>query len=268
MHDSTSVVEEAVPLAGRPRVAAFYSAVTGAILLLAAPMAPFLVIPVAWPVLGQQLGVHQIHDIGVAALLWLMLIGLIVQYREPRAQVAAMQQTLLVIVVLLVATAIARPATLVSPLLLPFALAVLAAALHPGRAEIIRLGPYVDVPLCALAAAAAGSALVYSLGQLRLDSSVLPIMAHGGHWTSMGSLAMAVLVLAFLSSMRPRGWKVPFWCAASAALLLGVASFFLPHQASSVGRGWSVLTVAWALAFVVTGSTRFRRPARDSSLPR
>lgn len=247
-------------MAGRPRVLGFYVALTGAILLLAVPMAPFLIIPAAWPFLGEQLGIHQFHDIGVASVLWLVLMGLVVQYREPARHVAAMQQALVVILVLLAATAVARPGTLINPLLLPFALAIVAAAMHPSRREIGQLRRDLDLPLFAVAALAAGPAFIYVRGQLRLDSSLLPLAAHGGHWTSMATLAAAVIVLAFLSATRPRGWPVLIWSAGSAAFLFGLASFFLPHQASSVGQGWSVLAMAWAMAFALTGIVRWRVP--------
>lgn len=222
-------------------------------------MAPFLVIPVAWPFLSEQLGAHHFHDIGVATLLWLMLIGLLVQYRGPERQVAPMQQTLVVILVLVIATAIARPGTLLGPLLLPFGLAFIAAALHPSRREIGRLRTPPDLPLLLLAAAAAVPAFLYARGQLRLDSSGLPVVAHGGHWTSMATLAAAVVVLAVVASTKPRGWSILVWSAGGAALLFGVASFFLQQQASSIGQHWSALVVAWSLAFLVAGSVRLAR---------
>jgi hypothetical protein len=250
------VIDYSVWGASRARAWGFYGAAAGAALLLAVPMAPFLVIPFAWPVLSEQLGVHQFHDIGVASLLWLMLLGLVAQFRQPRRQVAAMQQTLIVILILLGATAVGRPGTLLSPLLLPFGLAFAAAILHPVRGEIVQLGRCVDKPVLALSALAAGPVLVYAAQQLRLDSSLLPLVAHGGHWTSMASLVAAILALALLTATKPLGWRVPAWSAGAAMMLFGLASFSLQHQASSVGRGWSLLAVVWGASLIGVNEIR------------
>jgi hypothetical protein len=191
-----------------------------------------------------------------------MLLGLVAQFSHPRRQVAAMQQTLIVIVVLLGATAVGRPGTLLSPLLLPFGLAFVAALLHPARDEIARLGRCVDRPVFALSAIAAGPLLFYAAQQLRLDSSVLPLVAHGGHWTSMASLVAAVLVLALLTATKPLGWRIPAWSAGAAMILFGVASFSLQHQASSIGRGWSLLAVVWGASLIVLNEIWARVPER------
>lgn len=78
----------AAPSLSRARRSAFYVALTAALLLLAVPMAPFLVIPLAWPFLAEQLGVHHVHDIGVATLLWLMVVGLLARPARPSARSA------------------------------------------------------------------------------------------------------------------------------------------------------------------------------------
>lgn len=73
---------------GRNRRWAFYTLVGVTVLMFAAPMAPFLVIPVAWPFLGERLGVHQLHDVSVATMLWFMIAGLLAQFRGPSARSA------------------------------------------------------------------------------------------------------------------------------------------------------------------------------------
>jgi hypothetical protein len=267
--EDDGVIDRPVSIARRARLLGFYGAAAGAVLLLAVPMAPFLVIPVAWPVLSEQLGIHQFHDIGVASLLWLMLIGLAAQFWKPRRQVAAMQQTLIVVLIMVGATALARPGTLLGPLLLPFGLAFLAATLHPLRGQIVQVGRRFDAPVFALFAMGAGPLLVYAAHQLRLDSTLIPLAAHGGHWTAMATLAAAILALALLLATRPPGWRIPAWSAGSAAMLFGVASFSLQHQASSVGRGWSLLAVAWGASLIVVserGALGVRRYATMNGL--
>lgn len=250
--------ERAAPRLSRVRMWTFYTVLLAALLLLAAPMAPFLVIPVAWPFLAEQLGIHHLHDIGVATMLWLMTLGIIVQVRRPERQVGAMQQVLLVILTLTGLTALSRPDTLVGPLALAFGLVFAGAALHPARADVARVRLRADPFMAALAVLAAGPLLAYARGQLRLDHSGVPIAAHGGHWTAMAALAVSIVVLALLAATRPRGWRVPVWSAGGAAFLFGTASAVLPRLASSMGPTWGALTAAWGVAFVVTAEVRYR----------
>jgi hypothetical protein len=249
------------PRPARARRLAFYVVLTAALLLLAAPMAPFLVIPVAWPFMAEELGAHRFHDIGVATMLWLMIVGLFMQLRNARQQIAAMQQVLLVIVTMLVLTALSRPATLATPdpLLLFFGLAIAVAALHPCRADSARLRLRADPFVAGVALLAAGPVFAYARGQLRLDHSALPLAAHGGHWTAMAILTVALLLLSLLGATRPTGWRVPVWSAGATALLFGIASAALPHMPSSVGPFWGVLAAAWGISYVVTAEVRFRK---------
>jgi hypothetical protein len=255
------VLGSAAPEGSRTRHRAFLITLALAVALLAVPQAPFLVIPVAWPFLGEQLGTHQMHDVGVSTLLWLILAGLLAQFRRPEGQVGGMQQTLLIILVFLGATAIARPATLKEPQALLFTLPFAVALVHPARQEVARLRWRLDASVAALATVAAVPFLLYARQQLSLDSSALPLVAHGGHWTTMATVAAVIPVLALLSAGRPPGWRVPAWSAGAAAVLFGVASFALQHRPSSAGLVWSVLAMGWGVGFVVLSEMRGRRPA-------
>lgn len=242
----------------RVRHQLFWATLVAAVLILALPMAPFLVIPVAWPFLAEQTETHQFHDVGVSTLLWLMLVGLVVQFRRARAQIGAMQQTILVIAIFMGATVVARPATILQPLLIAFLAPFVVAALHPARLEIARVRWRLDPWLAAVAMVCAAPFLIYAQDQIRLDSSHLPLVAHGGHWTTMATVGIAIPAIAVLSSGRPPGWRVPAWSAGVAAILFGIASFYLQHRPSSVGLIWSGLAVAWGLGFIALSEVRGR----------
>lgn len=259
--EAAPALQPVLPSMSRARVWAFYIVLGAALLLVAVPMAPFLIIPIAWPFLAEELGVHQLHDVGVATMLWFMVVGLVAQVRGAERRVGAMQQLLLVAVMMVGMTAIGRPATLLSPnpLLLAMALIIACAALHPARAEVARVKLRLDPVLAALALLAAGPLLVFARGQVRLDHSALPIAVHGGHWTAMATVAVLILALSLLGATRPRGWRVPVWSAGGAALLVGTASAALPHMPSSPGPVWGVIAALWGITFVVTAEMRFRR---------
>lgn len=262
----TNVPDAALPLGGAApslgpaRRRAFYIVLAAALLLIVAPMVPFLVIPIAWPFMAEELGVHQFHDVGVATMLWFMVAGLLAQFRRAERQVAAMQQVLLVILTMIVLTAVSRPETLgrPDPLLLFFVLAFAVAALHPARAAVARPKLRADPILAGLVLLAAGPALVYAHGQLRLDHSALPLAAHGGHWTAVAILTVAMVLLALLGATRPIGWRVPVWSVGGAALLFGVSSAALPHVPSSIGPVSGGVAAVWGVAFVFAAEVRDR----------
>jgi hypothetical protein len=267
----TDVAEVALdpgaPPHGRVRRWAFRIVLAAALLLIAAPMAPFLVIPVAWPFLVEDLGVCLVHDVGVAVLLWWLIAGLLAQARDAGRQVGAMQQVLLVILAMVGLMALTRPATLLSPMLLFFGLVFVGAALHPARAELARMRQGADRYVAALGLIIAGPLLGYAVGQLRLDGSALTPATHGGHWTTMATVAVLIFVLALLAATRPCGWRVPAWSAGVAALLFGIASASQPDVPSSIGPAWGALTAVWAVVFVLVAEWRFRRQGAGTSLP-
>jgi hypothetical protein len=250
---------QAMARQGRIRRWAFHVVLAAALLLIAVPMAPFLVIPVAWPFLVEQLGDCLVHDVGVATLLWWMVAGLLAQFRGARRQVGAMQQLFLVVMVMLGLTALTRPASLLSPMLLFFGLTVVVGALHPARAELVRLRSGIEPYIAGLALIAAGPFLAYAVGQLRLESSTLTPATHGGHWTTMATVAILVIFLALLAALRPRGWRVLAWSAGVAALLFGVAGAAQPNLPSSIEPAWGALAAAWGVIFVTMTEWRYRR---------
>jgi hypothetical protein len=253
----------ATPPQARGRRWAFRIVLAAASLLIAAPMAPFLVIPFAWPFLVEELGACLVHDVGVAILLWWIIAGLLAQFSGAGHQVGAMQQVLLVILAMLGLTALIRPGTLLSPMLLFFGLALAGATLHPARGQLARVRLRADRYIAALALIIAGPLLVYAVGQLRLEGSALTPAAHGGHWTSMATVAALIGILALLAATRPRGWRVPAWSAGAAALLFGITSAVQPLAPSSIGPAWGALIAAWAVTFVVVTEWRFRQQGED-----
>lgn len=266
MIDVSDVVldrSHAPPARVRLRQWAFRIVLAAALLLIAAAMAPFVVIPVAWPFLVEELGVCLVHDVGVATLLWWIIAGLLAQFRSAGRQVGAMQQLLLVLLAMLGLMALTRPATLLSPMLLFFGLVFVGAALHPARAELAQVRLRADWYVAVLALLAAGPLLVYAVGQLRLDSSALTPATHGGHWTTMATVTVSIVVLALLVATRPRGWRVPLWSVGVAALLFGIASAAHPHVPSSIGPAWGAVTAAWAVIYVVVAERRFRQQGED-----
>jgi len=63
--------------------------------------------------------------------------------------------------------------------------------------------------------------------------------------------AGAIVLIAWLTLWRTRGWRVPARSVAAAAIVVGLASIALPDVPGAVGTVWGAVTVAWGIAFVV-----------------
>jgi hypothetical protein len=41
-----------------------------------------------------------------------------------------------------------------------------------------------------------------------------------------------------LAAFQTRGWRIPAWCAGTAAMVFGLASMVFPTYRGAAGRGW------------------------------
>jgi hypothetical protein len=81
--------------------------------------------------------------------------------------------------------------------------------------------------------------------------------AAGDRFAEMAALAGSIVLVAWLTLWRTRGWRVPARSVGAAAVLFGVASIALPDLQGSAGALWGALAAAWGLTFVVVAE-RFR----------
>jgi hypothetical protein len=134
--------------------------------------------------------------------------------------------------------------------------AILAAfvALSPRRSAAVRLRPSwppaaIAVIPCALYAERAASAQ-------RRHAPPSDAVSNGfHHWTALGALAIAVVLLAL-------GPKLLALSAAVAAAVWAVACLLHPSADGSEGRGWAIAALAWAAALALSQFRRknIRRP--------
>lgn len=247
---------------GRLRWAVFGISSGVLAVMTAVLMLPNLVPPIvtAWG------GPHFIHDVAFTTLAAMMLTGLAAQLGAPTRRVAAMLATLVFPAVFVLVVA---PTTgfVFPPLIVMLALAAIATASHPASRDLLRPTRRPDRVTLALAGLWAVPGVVYAVEQLGLqrDAAAADPHAQFGHWAAMGVFALAVALLAVTAARRPAGWQVAAGLAAVAAALVGAASVGFPTLPSSLGVGWGLAAIAWAIALGAASTVGSRSSAVTAS---
>lgn len=248
---------------GNLRRPAFYVAVLAALGLFAVMLQDLLPLVVtAW---YTDVGPHRLHDLNFLAMVWLGLLGLVVQLYEPEERVTAA-----VIPVLVMGPLAAMALTTGSPIaMLPVvftAVGLVVLALHPAGRSLVRLDRVepLDRRLLGLVGVATLPLLAYAADQFVRQYTAADDHAALVHYGAMGLLAVLVLLLAGLAAVRRRDWRFAACSAGVLAVYLGASSIAFPGLASSVGPVWGGLAVVWGIAFVV-GVEASRRTTRSGA---
>jgi hypothetical protein len=72
---------------------------------------------------------------------------------------------------------------------------------------------------------------------------------HADRLAEMAATAVAIVLVALLAAVQPRGWRISAWSAAAAAMVVGLASVVFPDAPGAMGRAWGAVAVAWGLMF-------------------
>jgi hypothetical protein len=255
------------------RFAAFSIAVLGllALNLLMTPPAVLLAGVTGW---YQDLGTHQVHDMAIAAGLWIaVILPLVLLLYRPTNRV----NTILAPLTVAVPTAIM--AFLAGSFLFPgFAvmsfLALAAFLLHPAGRSVVRFDRVasVDPRVTGLLVVAAVPLLVYA--GLELSKQLGPANEHVVfvHYGGMANAAFYVVLMGALAVFRRRDWRFATWSAGLIAAFVGLASIAYPASASSLGLVGGGLLVLWAVSYVaaieyVRRTSVEASRSRDESVP-
>lgn len=193
-----------------------------------------------------------VTDLGYGALVGIIgTMGLLVQFHAPERKIAGVQQAVLVIPALVIGSAIASdPQNLVPALILIPALGILL-ALHPARWEFLRRGAASSRALLAITLLGAIPLGVYALEMAAQARDLAGPPHHVQRLSTMAALAIAIVLTGLLAALKTRGWRIPAWCAGSAAIVFGLASVVFPHDPGAAGRGWGGLALTGGLLFIV-----------------
>jgi hypothetical protein len=162
----------------------------------------------------------------------------LVQLAAPEKNVGAQQQAMLGAVAMLLSTLIGRYSEALSTVFLA-AVTLVAAGLHPARAQVFRLPPGFSLPVVMVAAAGAPAWVCYALSMGAKSRAVVGPPHHADHLTEMAAMAVATGLVAFLAAGRTPGWRVPARCAGGGAVVFGLASAAVSGQPGSAGIAWA-----------------------------
>lgn len=220
-------------------------------------------------------GIHRVHDIGFGVLAGVFVtVGFLSQLRSPKRQVSARYQIVAAGVAALIAGLIASdPGTGLFFFLIPVVAIAILVAVHPAGTALMR-GKGSLSPVLALAAVAGAIPLTwFALTAARLQRTGFPSDPHvkGSHWTITASMALAIVLVALLSSMKLPGWRISAWCAGAGAFFYGLASVvFATFPGASVpypgseGVSWGLVAIGGGLVFIAAAE----REARQSRATR
>ena len=242
---------------GGLRTVAFYATVVALIGLMSAFLGDTLVFLFTSWFVGDP-GPHHLHDLAFVAMLWTVLVGLAVQLYRPERRVAAIQQAVLVNV--LITGSNLLTGFFFPPALILGGLLFVAFALHPAGWDVLRIrtaGP-VRPLLVGLVIVASLPLMAYAAEQYTLHGSG-DVHAELGHYADMITYVATIVLLGVLASVQSVGWRVPLWCAAGLAVVFGLSSILHPTLASSVGIAGGSLAVLWGIGFVLAGEGRLWR---------
>jgi hypothetical protein len=208
-----------------------------------------------------------VTELGHGALVGIILSGgLLAQLRAPERKIAAMQQVLLVIPSLALGSAVAADTqNLVPALILVPGLGILL-ALHPARAELFRRGASVSPALLALGLAGGIPLIAYALDMGAQARELTGPPHHVQRLSVMAALAIAILLTSLLAALQTQGWRIPAWCAGSAAVVLGLAFMAFPEHPGAEGRLWAGLAIAGGLVFVTVAEWERRSVPRRPTM--
>lgn len=193
----------------------------------------------------------------------------LVQLRGASLQVAALQQVVAVAVAFTLAGVLALdPLSFISVATLAVMLAI-RSRLSLGR---IRLWPsrVVSIRLFALTAMAAVPWLVYALemaenGRAGLAPGESAGRPQAGGWAGAAALSLLSILLGLLAATKTRGWRLPAFSAAAAALVFGLVSILNPHAPGSAGALWGALAIGWSVLFA--GSSVLEQAGDERECP-
>jgi hypothetical protein len=249
-----------LPAFATVRRAGFYAAVLGALAVYAVLAGEMLAFVVSgWFV---EPGPHHFHDLVTFGLIWMGILGLVVQLYRPERRVNAVLASVFVMVPLGVIAASTGSPIAMMPILFG-TLGLLVVALHPAGRSLLRLERGVPGTRAVGALLAAGTLplLLYAGGQLVEQYTVADDHALLVHYGGVATAVWFVLAMGTLAVFRTRDRRFAAWSAGLFAAYVGLASTVYPGQPSSPGPLWGGLAVAWGLALVVAFElTREREP--------
>lgn len=205
---------------------------------------------IAW--FGTLEGVAgPVTELGYGALVGIFLtVGVASQLLAPERRIAGMQQAALVVPALLIGSALAADGQNVEAAVIVFTGIGILLMLHPARAEFLRPAAAPSRPLFAITAIAAVPSVAYALEMGAQAQDLVGPPHHVQRLSTMAAMAIAIVLVALLASLKTQGWRIPAWSAGVAAITFGLASAVYPDHPAAAGLGWGGVAMAGGVLFI------------------
>lgn len=205
---------------------------------------------------------HRVHASILPLVVWIILIGVVVQLRRPEDRLAPLLMALVVpIIGNLVDVTIGLFEFGASQI--PVIFVVLIALLHPRARELVRI-PRLNGLMAGLTAAAAAAWIPFAYGQAQLQLLAVPGDPHAEmeHWKLMAQFALILVVWALIGASDYRGWRITAWVAGLGSAWYGLQSLLFP-SASAAALPWAIAAVGWGIAYIFVAERRARAAQRE-----
>jgi hypothetical protein len=220
---------------------------------------------------GGKDQIHRVHDIGssgVATGIFVAIPLVIVAWR--RDAVALLQMLFAAAVATVIGSVIAHDWTFLIYAVFLAVPAVVLLAISRGWHRYAEAGEGIAPELFVATLVSAPFWVAFAITMARLQRTGAPNDPHVEmhHWTGMAIMALGVLLLGILASVRTDGWRIVAWLTGIGSVVYGLASVvFATYPGSDVpypgGEGtlWGLLAIAWGVVFIALAEIRVRSEA-------
>jgi len=205
--------------------------------------------------------IHRVHNIGASGVATGILVALpllVLAWR--RDDIALLQMLGVAAIATAVGSILALDWVFLAYVAILAVPVVVLLAISRGWARFLARGEGLAPELLVLAivAAVCWGAFAWTNATLQhtRPSSDPHVEMH--HYAGMAIMAIGLVLMLVLASLRTRGWRIVAWLTALGSIVYGAASIAFPESPGSEGGGWGALAVVWGVAIVVLTERRAR----------
>lgn len=217
-------------------------------------------------------GIHRVHNVGGSGVTAGILIAVPLMVLAWRRQDVALLQTVAVVgLAFVVASVLASDWVILAFLAIVAIPVVVLLAIGRGWGRFVSAGEGFAPAVLVVTLASAAFWVTYALSTAKLQRIGSPHDPHVEmhHWTSMASMALAIVLVGLLASLKTKGWVTVARLVAAGSIVYGAASIVfarfpgtdVPYPGGE-GAGWGLAAVAGGIAMAVA-SWRDSRGARS-----
>jgi hypothetical protein len=205
-----------------------------------------------------------VTELGYGILVGIILtVGVASQLLAAELKIAGVQQAALAVPALLIGSVLAADSQNVEAAVIVAVGVGILLVLHPARAEFLQRGATLSRPLLAVAVIGVIPSVAYALEMGAQAQDLVGPPHHVQRLSTMAAMAIGIVLVGLLASLRTQGWRIPAWSAGIAAIAFGLASVVYPDHPAAAGLGWGAVALAAGVLYIGVAEWEARRSARS-----